>query len=263
MSNSPTRSRALPLVLTAAVAGGLGLGAVALAGRSPSAPEVAGAPEQVQDPATSPTPSATSGADRSAPPADDAAPRIAFFGDSLTVGVGAPPERGYAWQTAEQLGWPIAVVEGVSGSGFLASGAGRPMPDRVAAVVASDPDVVVVAGGTNDAFQGYAPTEVGAAAGELLGDLRAADPDLAILVLGPFPTTLETATGLDPVSDAVRAAADAVGAEFVDARDLLLSAGAGPEEWEQYISADGVHPNEAGYGVMADALVAELRTLVG
>jgi lysophospholipase L1-like esterase len=256
------RPRAVPLVLAAAVAAGLGLGAAALAGRS-SAPEVAGAPEQVQDPVATPTPSATTTDVPPAAPASDVAPRIAFLGDSLTVGVGAPPERGYAWQTAEQLGWPIAVVEGVSGSGFLAPGAGRPMTERVDAVVAADPDVVVVAGGTNDAFQGYAPADVGEAASRLLADLRAGRPDATLVVVGPFPTTLETATGADPMSDAVRAAADAAGADFVDARALVLTAVPDPGQWERYISADGLHPNELGYGVMADALAAELRTLVG
>jgi lysophospholipase L1-like esterase len=255
------RPRAVPLVLAAAIAAGLGLGAAALAGRSPSAPEVAGASGQVQDRAATPAPSATDVPPSA--PATDVAPRIAFLGDSLTAGVGAPPERGYAWQTAERLGWPIAVVEGVSGSGFLAPGAGLPMPARVAAVVAADPDVVVVAGGTNDAFQGYAPADVGAAAAGLLTELRAARPDATILVLGPFPTTFEAATASDPTSDAVRAAAEAAEADFVDARSLVASAVTDPDQWDRYISADGLHPNELGYGVMADVLAAELRTLVG
>jgi lysophospholipase L1-like esterase len=258
-----SRPRAVPLVLAAVVAAGLGLGAAALAGRSPSAPEVDGASGQVQDRAATPVPSGPATDVPPAAPASEVAPRIAFLGDSLTEGVGAPPERGYAWQTAERLGWPIAVVEGVAGSGFLAPGAGLPMPDRVAAVLAADPDVVVVAGGTNDAFQGFAPADVGAAAGRLLGELRAARPDTTILVLGPFPTTLEAATAADPTSDAVRAAAEAAGADFVDARELVATAVTDPDQWERYISADGLHPNELGYGVMADALAAELRTLVG
>jgi lysophospholipase L1-like esterase len=257
------RPRAVPLVLAAAVAAGLGLGAAALAGRSPSAPEIAGTTGQVQDRSATPAPSATPTEVPPAAPASDVAPRIAFLGDSLTEGVGAPPQRGYAWQTAERLGWPIAVVEGVSGSGFLAPGAGRPMPERVAAVVAADPDVVVVAGGTNDAFRGYAPADVGAAAGRLLDELRAARPDATVVVLGPFPTTFEAATAGDPTSDAVRAAAEAAGADFLDARALVAAAVPDPEQWDRYISADGLHPNELGYGVMADALAAELRTLVG
>ncbi len=263
MSILSRRPRAVPLVLAAAVAAGLGLGVAALSGRSPSAPEVGGTSGEVQARAATPAPSATAADVPPAATASDVAPRIAFLGDSLTAGVGAPPERGYAWQTAERLGWPIAVVEGVSGSGFLAPGAGSPMPDRVDAVVAADPDVVVVAGGTNDAFQGYAPADVGAAAGRLLGELRTARPEATILVLGPFPTTLESATAADPTSDAVRVAAEAAGADFLDARDLVASAVTGPDQWDRYISADGLHPNEVGYAAMADALAAELRTLVG
>jgi lysophospholipase L1-like esterase len=250
-------------VLAAAVATGLGLGAAALAGRSPSTPEVTGSSDQIQDRPVAPGPSPTATDVPPSAPASDVAPRIAFLGDSLTAGVGAPPERGYAWQTAQRLGWPIAVVEGVPGSGFLAAGAGRPMPDRVAAVVASEPDVVVVAGGTNDSFQGYAPADVGAAAARLLEQLNAARPGTTLLVLGPFPTSLDAATASDPTSDAVRAAAEAAGADFLDARDLVRTAVADPDQWERYISADGLHPNELGYGVMADVLAAELRTLVG
>ena len=266
---TPSRSRALPVALATAVAAGLGLGAAALVGRTASEAEpgqsTAGAtstprPEATATPTATATPSPTAPADGATARTD--APRIAFLGDSLTVGVGAPPERGYAWQTADLLGWPIALVEGVSGSGFLASGLGRPMPDRVDAVVDADPDVVVVAGGTNDAFRGYPPAEVGEAAAGLLADLRAGVPDATVVVVGPFPTTLEAATSADPTSDAVRAASEAAGAEYVDARDLVLAAVDGPAEWGEYISADGLHPNELGYGVMADALATELRALV-
>lgn len=204
-------------------------------------------------------------ADLTAPPGpseDPAAPRIAFLGDSLTVGVGAPSERGYAWLTAAELDWPVAVVDGVSGSGYVAPGAGRPMPDRVERVIAAGPDVVVVVGGTNDAGQGYPPQEVGTAAVDLLDDLRDGLPDATVVVVGPFPTSAEAMLGDHPVADAVRSAADAAGAHYIDARELLDSPSVDLDRWEDYISADGLHPNELGYQLLADLLAERLRSIV-
>ncbi|NMR19748.1 SGNH/GDSL hydrolase family protein [Cellulomonas fimi] len=216
-----------------------------------------------------PTSSSTSGGPGVAPqPSADPpiaadAPRIGFLGDSLTEGVGAPPERGYAWQTAEQLGWPLAVVDGVSGSGFVAPGLGRPMPERVDGVVAADPDVVVVAGGTNDAFRGYPADDVEDAAAALLDELDTDLPDATVVVLGPFTSVLTGGAGGDATAAAVRAAAEAAGVEYVDATELLDRATADSTQWRRYLSADGLHPNELGYEVIATALAGELRELVG
>ena len=264
---SGARRRLRPALLGAAVVAGVGLGAAALAGRSETGP--GGAPERAQETSSGPGTSAPApGAvvSPSDPPASPEtlapAPLLAFLGDSLTVGVGAPVDRGYAWQTAELLGWPIAVVDGVSGSGFLAPGGGLPMPDRVDAVVAAGPDVVVVAGGTNDVFGAYDPADVQAAASALLTDLRAGLPDATVVVLGPFPTSLEEVAAPSPTRDAVRAAAEAGGAEFVDAVEIVASVVTSDADWDRYVSADGLHPNEVGYGVLAGALAARLRALV-
>ena len=260
----PHRSRLVPVVAAAAVAAGLGLGAAAFAGRpdgtpgtrTAAAPTAGASPTGPASPATPPPPDVT-------PDVTPDAPRIAFLGDSLTVGVGAPPERGYAWQTAQSLGWPIAVVDGVSGSGFLAAGGGRPMPDRVPAVVAAEPDVVVVAGGSNDVFGGYDADAVGDAAAELLTELRAGLPDATVVVLGPFPTSLGAVDSPDPIRDAVREATQAAGAQWVDAGSVVASVVSTDADWGRYVSADGLHPNEQGYRAIADALAAELAPLTG
>jgi lysophospholipase L1-like esterase len=274
-------SRRLP-ILAAVLAGlavvvGVGLGIAALSGRDgaasangatlgPGAPGTPGATGTLE-PSTPPaaSPSTTTGPAAVPPsptqPVGDE-PTLAFLGDSLTVGVGAPPERGYAWQTAERLGWPIALVEGVSGSGFLAPGLGEPMPDRVPAVVAAQPDVVVVAGGTNDVFWGFPPDDVERAAAELLADLRAGLPDAAVVVVGPLPTSFEGVDAPNPTREAVRSAAEAAGVDYLDAGALVGAAVTDAVQWDGYISEDGLHPNELGYGVLADALAAEIGALV-
>jgi lysophospholipase L1-like esterase len=182
---------------------------------------------------------------------------VAFLGDSLTEGVGAPPEQGFAWRLASKLGWEAATVDGVSGSGYLASGAGRPLPERVWGIVRVDPDVVVVSGGNNDAFQGFAPQDVRPAAEQTFRALAAGLPDARIVVLGPFPTSPAALSSPDAMNQAVRAAAKAVGVEYVDARqvvdDVPLSMVG------DYLSADGLHPNEAGH----EAIATELAEILG
>ncbi|GEA86658.1 SGNH/GDSL hydrolase family protein [Cellulomonas cellasea] len=265
MPEPPTLPRrvAVPLAALAVVA--VGTAGWALLGPGRSSSQADDAPSRT---ATA-TPAPASPAATSAPPSagpttlpDPDAPSIAFFGDSLTVGVGAPPERGYAWQTAEALGWPIAVVDGVGGSGFLAPGEGEPMPDRVDDVVAAAPEVVVVAGGSNDAFRGYEPAQVQAAATQLLTELRTGLPDATVVVLGPFVSVLLGGTQEDAMTAAVRGAAEAAGVPFLDAAELVGSATSGRQGLRPYLSADGLHPNETGYGVLAGALAERLPPLV-
>ncbi|WP_258725718.1 SGNH/GDSL hydrolase family protein [Cellulomonas sp. NS3] len=265
----PSRRVAVPLAALAVVA--VGTAGWALLGPGRTSSPAADAPSRTATATPSPTtPAPTPSAPpASSPPApgpaalpDPDAPSIAFLGDSLTVGVGAPPERGYAWQTAEALGWPIAVVDGVSGSGFVAPGRGEAMPDRVDDVVAAAPEVVVVAGGSNDAFRGYEPAEVQAAATQVLADLRTGLPEATVVVLGPFVSVLLGGTQEDATTAAVRAAAEAAGVPFVDAAELVASATSGEQGLRPYLSADGLHPNETGYAVLAGALAERLPTLV-
>jgi lysophospholipase L1-like esterase len=200
-------------------------------------------------------------------PSDDAGepprdiPTIAFLGDSLTLGLGAPAGRGFAWQTAELLEWPIAAVDGVSGSGYVVPGEGEPLPERVERIIAADPDVVVVAAGTNDSRAGVAPQAVARAARQALSQLEEALPDAVIVVVGPFPASLPALGGDDEVAEAIRSQAAGSGAEYLPAADLL--AGTDPRRWFAYLSPDDLHPNEAGHAVLAEALAGRIVELAG
>ncbi|MBI9116110.1 SGNH/GDSL hydrolase family protein [Sanguibacter suaedae] len=182
---------------------------------------------------------------------------IAFLGDSLTEGVGAPPERGYAWQVAEDLGWELELVDGVGGSGYLVPGAGVPFPERVDGIVETGADVVVVSGGTNDIFQDQVAADVAVAAEDVFHELVERMPAARIVVVGPFPVNPLLAGMSVEMSDAIEGAADAVGVEYVDAADLLDRVDT--SRWSEYISEDGIHPNEEGYDLMAQ-LIGERLT---
>lgn len=193
----------------------------------------------------------------------DAPPSIAFVGDSLTVGVGAADGESYAWRTAEVLGWPVALVDGVSGSGYVAPGGGEPIPARADDVVAAGPDVVVVVAGNNDVFRGHDPDEVGDAARELFAALGDGLPDAELVVVGPFPNRLDEVADPTAVRERIRDAADDAGAAWLDPRDMLAEELGDPAAWARYLSEDGVHPNADGYRLIGDALAERLPELVG
>jgi lysophospholipase L1-like esterase len=107
-------------------------------------------------------------------------------------------------------------------------------------------DVAVVFGGLNDSDKSAAA--VGAAASALYADIRKASPDVPLIVVGPawpnnqpIPNTLE-------VRDAIKAAAAAAGATFIDpiADGWFAEPG--------LIGADHTHPTNDGHKLMAEKL---------
>jgi len=249
--SEPRADRRRPVVLW------IGLAAVAVlllaTGLAWAAWDDEGTTTVATDGATTPAPSEE--ATPAPEPTEDVS--IAFLGDSLTEGVGAPPERGYAWQVAEDLGWELELVDGVGGSGYLVPGAGVPFPERVDGIVGTGADVVVVSGGTNDIFQDQVAADVAVAAEEVFQELVERMPGSRIVVVGPFPVNPLLAGMSVEMSDAIEGAADAVGVEYVDAADLLDRVDT--SRWSEYISEDGIHPNEEGYDLMAE-LIGERLT---
>jgi acyl-CoA thioesterase-1 len=196
---------------------------------------------------------ATSAAEPAAP-SSPATVRAVFLGDSCTAGLGSDG-RGYVAATAAQLGWE-AVAAGQSGTGYVDPGTAPGQAvygERVAAVAAQDPDVVVVQGSTNDAGAGDA---VGPAASAVYAELQQLLPEAEIVVLGPLaPPAVEPAQ-LVAVRNALAAAASQAGLPFIDP----ITA-----DWLQPVAglytSDGLHPNDAGYDRIAAELASELRDL--
>ncbi|SFO94351.1 Lysophospholipase L1 [Geodermatophilus dictyosporus] len=190
----------------------------------------------------------TAGPDRAA-----AEVRAVFLGDSYTVGVGTSVGPTYAARTADRLGW-TEVDAGQSGTGYVADGGGgdrAPFRARVPDVAQAAPDVVVVQGSTNDA--GVPSVEVGAAATALYADLAAAVPGARVVVLGPLAAPGVPRAEIEAIRDALAAAAAQAGLLFVDpvAGDWLAPS--------QGLWADSTHPDDEGYAVVADELVAALE----
>lgn len=192
--------------------------------------------------------------DFEATPQGDRLPKLAIMGDSWSGGTGADPsgsEHGYPGRTADILGWPYKVF-GAGGTGYTrgnSNGEG-PYADRVDALIAYAPDVVVVQGSSND-YQSAGPA-IQTAASDVYARIRTALPDAKIFVLGVFDSPGSKLEQMNVSRAAVSAAAAANGAEWIDGN----AAG-----WLNVATdfADGFHPNNDGHQKVADNIAPILR----
>jgi lysophospholipase L1-like esterase len=209
-----------------------------------------GTPAARQEP---PTPSAGTGpVDHIDVPPD---PVLLVFGDSYVEGAGATsPETSFPHTLATDLGWRLETA-GLSGTGYLNPSAAGNLTylQRVEALqVAEIPDVVLIEGGINDRDQ--------------TGDETAAAVDVVRAVQARFPGTqvvLLSAVDPQPVEPRVTEidrdlarAARLARVPLIDAGGWVTAANAG-----ELISADHLHPSQAGHDRIGALAAAELRRL--
>jgi lysophospholipase L1-like esterase len=194
--------------------------------------------------------------DAAPPPTADGQTRVAFYGDSYTLGTGASSED-KRWSTAicQKRGW-AEFNPSVNGLGFVNNrrlfGEGD-LPDQV---IASDPDIVFVTMGLNDNFSyDRVPGRIYEQIGDDLQRISAAVPDARVVVVEPFWYTDSRPESVDVIITWVRDAAAAVGAEWIPGASRWLE---GHPEW---MAADGLHPNDAGYAELTRRMDAELARL--
>src|SRR4051812_22501761 len=179
-------------------------------------------------------------------------PRVVFIGDSWTEGMGATPRHGYAYVTAERLGWDYEVL-GVSGSGYVAPGRGSPFEQRIDRAVQFDPDVVVVQGSINERYTNLAV--LASAAERTLHELEGKVGDgTRILVLGASYVPGEKVRTVEGINRTIASAAADVGLRFVNPATENWSDPHDPTIW-----ADSKHLNDRGADQLADHLVPLLR----
>ncbi len=130
--------------------------------------------------------------------------------------------------------------------------------DRVSTdVIPFNPDVVVIAGGINDAglvYDSRTLSEYRAEYDLLIEAIKMGLPAAKIVVLGPFSP--QTPSSLNPrlvtIRDANQAAAKAAGVPFIDVFYFTDA------NKSKYISDDNVHPNVAGHEYLGKKLGADL-----
>jgi len=190
------------------------------------------------------------------PSRDPNATRVAFYGDSYTLGTGAsdPANR---WSTiiCEDRGWS-EFNPSVNGLGFVNNRATFGDGDLPSMIIDDNPDVVFIAMGLNDNFSF-------ASAADKIKDQITTDvdriaeglPDAHIIVVEPFWYTDERPESVETIITWVRDAAAAVNADYIPGASHWIE---GHPEW---MAADGLHPNDEGYAEMAKRMDAELTHL--
>ncbi|MFN3707557.1 SGNH/GDSL hydrolase family protein [Microcella sp.] len=200
-----------------------------------------------------PEPAATS-----TPPGGDG-PVVAFYGDSYTLGTGASSD-GARWSTiiSADRGWR-EVNPSVNGLGFINNRSVFGEGDLPSIIIAAEPDLVFVTMGLNDNFTYERRPDERDRIREQIGidleRLRDGLPEARIVVVEPFWYTDERPDSVEVIIGWVREGAEAIDAEFI----------AGASRWiegrPELMAADGLHPNDDGYAVMAERMDEALAEL--
>lgn len=192
-------------------------------------------------------------------PTPGAATVALFLGDSYTAGAGASTtSRRWTSLLATKRGW-LEANYARGGTGYLktatTNGCGLTycptFTEMAAEAVAAAPDLVVVAGGRNDlTLVTTDPTAVHRAVLDTFALLRAGLPSARIYAVTPMWDATTPPAVLQTLRSWVLEAAAAQGVTVVDGAETWL---VGHPEW---ITADNVHPDDAGYAVLAQRIDA-------
>jgi lysophospholipase L1-like esterase len=169
-------------------------------------------------------------------PAPVRGPRVIVVGDSFTEGTGATSQvSGYVQVMCDALGWDDCWPSGVGSTGWLNNGLNPKVKfgSRLSTdVYPFSPDIVIFAGGIND-WTLFTPAQIQA---EVTADIQAVQanvPGVTVVVLSPFWKGGASTFGLSPntligARDAIKAAAQATGAFFIDLLEQPIPAGVTP-----------------------------------
>jgi len=181
--------------------------------------------------------------------------RIVAIGSSSTQGIGASsPDRAYPARLAAALdekreGWTFSIANlGVGGETAPAT------LERLRAVIASDPDLVIWQVGTNDALRGGDPSGFRDLVVRGIAAARAADVGLMLLDPQDF-SAVENRPSYEGYVAAIRAAADEYGVPLFSRYALMRDWRAASEaSFRAMLSGDGFHMSDRGYECLAQHL---------
>ncbi len=188
------------------------------------------------------------------PAVNDGRTRVAFYGDSYTLGTGSTAvEKRWSTIISTERDWS-EFNPSVNGLGFVRNRPpGEGLPEQV---IADRPDIVFITMGLNDNFAfDYAADEITAAITDDFTTLKTALPDARFIVVEPFWYTDSRPGSVETIIGWVKDAAAAIGADYIPGASHWIE---GHPEW---MAADGLHPNDDGYAEMARRMDAELGEL--
>ena len=187
---------------------------------------------------------ATSSCSREQPkeylPADST---VVALGDSLTYGYGATPQTSYPAILAELTGWQIinAGVNGDTSADVLA---------RSAAIIAQNPDLVLLGVGGNDVLSRTEPLTTKANISATIATIKAANIPVVLIAEPHFSSSALFG----------RASDNPIYKEIATSEEIPLYS----KGWSQVLSddslkSDQIHANAAGYRHFAEGLYGYLQ----
>lgn len=181
-----------------------------------------------------------------------------MFGDSYVAGVGADSTQdAFPEKAISQLGWK-GIYFARATSGYCTT---HPVDyvQRMKSLLANPtPTVFVLEGGINDV--GCDPTVLSDQITAAIAQVKAVFPHTALILLGPAVPTKYSAAQLLPVDQALNAAATVAGLPYISP---LYEKWLTDANRENYMSADGVNPNQAGHAYLTTLLLRDLEQITG
>ncbi|MCU1412971.1 MAG: hydrolase family protein [Microbacteriaceae bacterium] len=179
--------------------------------------------------------------------------RVAFYGDSYTLGIGASaPSKRWSSIICAQRGWS-EFNPSVNGLGFIRN---RGSLDVPAEVIAERPDIVFITMGLNDNFSyDVAASNIHGQIGFDFRRLRAALPYARFIAVEPFWYTDVLPESVAVISGWVQRAAADIRADYIPGASHWI------EHHPEWMAPDRLHPNDAGYTHLAAEMDAALERL--
>jgi len=188
-------------------------------------------------------------------------PVVAFIGDSYTAGAGTTKlSRSWVERLARSQGWE-AHNFGRGGTGYANGVAGGTAQiacgldycpsyiEMIPEAADVSPDIVIVAGGRNEATQPGATQSANIDA--FFQELAAQLPDAQVIAVNPLWDDDETPEAVADMSGMVERSVESTGGRFLDIGQPLLGE-------PGFVAEDGAHPNDDGHKAIAEATSAAL-----
>lgn len=169
--------------------------------------------------------------------------KVLYIGDSFCASQTSPAstisDQGYAAQLRLQTGFGVdTVVHGIGASGYqtgnLLTNAWRP-----ADAAAVNPDLIVLPFGTNDVGGGATEATVKAGVAAGVAAIKGACPNAKVLVLGPWPKSLNLSATLLNTESWISQTCDSIGVPFYPISTVGASLPGGGTLTNPWVWGDG------------------------
>jgi lysophospholipase L1-like esterase len=182
--------------------------------------------------------------------------RVAFYGDSYTLGTGASdPSLRWSTTICNERDWN-EVNPSVNGLGFINNRRSFADDDLPAEIIGAHPDIVFITMGLNDNFSYDRDSE--RIKEQITTDfqrLKTSLPSARFIVVEPFWYTDQRPESVEIIIGWVHDAASAIGADYIPGASHWL------DGRPDLMAADGLHPNDDGYALFAHNMDAALAQL--